>query len=297
MSNLKGQRFLKMNGAGNEITVLDLRGTKTILTPQEVVAIAGDEKSTFDQLMVIHDPVHEESDAFIRIYNRDGSEAGACGNGTRCVAWALLADPQMKLASPSLNSEGKEMVRLMIANRYVWCRREDDRILTVNMGQPKLNWDEIPLEEPFHDTTGIELQIGPIDDPVLSTPSVVNMGNPHAIFWVRDVQDYDLAGAGSLLEYHPVFPERANISLAQVETRNHMTIRVWERGTGLTKACGTAACAAVVSAIRKEMTDRKVTVSQEGGDLVIEWRKEDGNVLMTGPVELEHEGVLPDVSV
>ena len=127
------------------------------------------------------------------------------------------------------------------------------------MGEPRFAWDEIPLAEPFHDTTGIELQIGPIDAPVLHSPSVVNVGNPHAIFWVDDVDAHDLARFGPLLENHPIFPERANISLAQVTSRNGIKLRTWERGAGLTKACGTAACAAAVAAARKKLTGRQVT--------------------------------------
>ena len=160
------------------------------------------------------------------------------------------------------------------------------------MGAPRLRWDEIPLRDPFHDTTGIELQIGPIDEPILHTPSVVNMGNPHAIFWVKDVEAYDLAKIGPLLENHPIFPERANISLAHVAARDHIVLRVWERGAGLTRACGSAACAAVVAAVRKDFSDRIAKVTLPGGDLTIEWRASDDHVLMTGPVELEWDGTL-----
>jgi diaminopimelate epimerase len=146
------------------------------------------------------------------------------------------------------------------------------------------------LAEEFADTTRIELQIGPIDAPILHSPSVVNMGNPHAIFWVDDVNAYELGKSGPLLENHPIFPERANISLAQIKSRQHIAIRTWERGAGLTKACGSAACAAAVAAARLRRTDRKVTVTLPGGDLLIEWRERDDHVLMTGPVEYEFSG-------
>ncbi len=152
------------------------------------------------------------------------------------------------------------------------------------MGTPRFNWDEIPLSEPFHDTKGIELQIGPIDDPVLHTPSVVNVGNPHCIFFVDDVDAHDLARFGPMLEHHPLFPERANISLAQVTGPGSLRLRTWERGAGLTKACGTAACAAAVAAARRGLTDRVVTVTVPGGDLVIDWREDDDHILMTGPL-------------
>jgi diaminopimelate epimerase len=162
------------------------------------------------------------------------------------------------------------------------------------MGEPRFRWDEIPLAEEFRDTRAIELQIGPIDDPILHSPSVVSMGNPHAIFWVDDVEAYNLAQIGPLLENHPIFPERANISLAHVTSREAITLKVWERGAGLTKACGTAACATAVAAARTKRTGRKVTVALPGGPLLIEWRESDNHVLMTGPWELEYEGVLPE---
>ena len=216
----------------------------------------------------------------MRIYNTDGSQAGACGNGTRCVAWSILRD-----------QPGRRDLMLQTAAALLPCTREDETTFTVDMGAPRLAWDEIPLAEPFADTTGIELQIGPIDAPVLHTPSAVNMGNPHAIFWVEDVQAHDLGRIGPLLENHPIFPDRANISLAHVTARDALTLRVWERGAGLTLACGSAACAAVVAAARKDLTGRKVRVTLPGGDLMIHWREGDGHVLLTGPIELEHEGV------
>jgi diaminopimelate epimerase len=158
---------------------------------------------------------------------------------------------------------------------------------------PRLAWDEIPLAEPFHDTRRIELQAGPIDAPVLHSPAVVNVGNPHALFFVDDVEAIDLARIGPMLEHHPLFPERANISVVQVLSPEHVKIRTWERGAGLTRACGTAACASAVAAIRRELTGRKVRVSLPGGDLVIEWGESDGHVLMTGPYALDFEGTLP----
>ena len=158
------------------------------------------------------------------------------------------------------------------------------------MGPPRFKWNEIPLAEEFRDTRAIELQIGPIDKPVLHSPSVVNMGNPHAIFWVDDVNAYELAKFGPLLENHPIFPERANITLAHIVSREHIVIRTWERGAGLTKACGSAACAAAVAAARLKRTNRKVKVTLPGGELTIDWRESDDHVLMTGPVEFEFAG-------
>jgi diaminopimelate epimerase len=283
MNALANRRFLKMNGLGNEIVVVDLRGTQSRVSAEEARAVAADPRSRFDQLMAIHDPRAPGTDAFLRIYNTDGSESGACGNGTRCVAWAMLNDPLM------VRPSGRDLM-LETKAGLLPVGRVSDREFTVDMGAPRLRWDEIPLRDPFQDTRYIELQIGPIDDPILHSPSVVSMGNPHAVFWVDDVDAYDLARIGPLLENHPIFPERANISLARVISPEHIVLRVWERGAGLTKACGSAACAALVAAARKQLTGREATVTLPGGDLVIAWRERDDHVLMTGPVELEHEG-------
>ncbi len=285
MNALAQRRFLKMNGAGNDITVLDLRGTKLRVSETDARAIAAAPRSRFDQLMVLHDPATPGTDAFIRIYNADGSEAGACGNGTRCVAWAMMVDPAMGDAT-------KSALTLQTRAGLLPARRDGDLVFTIDMGAPRLAWDEIPLAEPFHDTAHFELQIGPIDAPILHTPCAVNMGNPHAVFFVDDPYAFNLEQIGPLLENHPIFPDRANIGLAAVAAPDRIVLRVWERGAGVTRACGSGACAALVAAVRRELSDRKATVSLPGGDLVIEWRESDGHVLMTGPVALEWEGVL-----
>lgn len=285
MNALANRRFLKMNGLGNEITVLDLRGTKHVVSASEARAIAREERSRFDQLMVLHDPKAPGTDAYVRIYNTDGSEAGACGNGTRCVAWAMTADPQMGRA-------GRDNLLLQTRAGLLPVTRRSDAVFTVDMGAPRLAWDEIPLAEPFEDTSRFELQIGPIDAPILHTPGAVSMGNPHAVFFVDDPYRFNLEQIGPLLENHPIFPDRANIGLAAVTAPDHIVLRVWERGAGITRACGSGACAALVAAVRRELCDRKATVSLPGGDLVIEWRESDGHVLMTGPAALDWEGVL-----
>jgi diaminopimelate epimerase len=285
MNALGNRRFLKMNGLGNEITVLDLRGMKHVVTEAEARAIAGEERTRFDQLMVLHDPKTPGTDAYVRIYNTDGSEAGACGNGTRCLAWALTADPQM-------GRPGRDSLLLQTRAGLLPAERLSDTVFTVDMGAPRLAWDEIPLAEPFADTSRFELQIGPIDAPILHTPCAVSMGNPHAVFFVDDPYAFNLEQIGPLLENHPIFPDRANIGLAAVRAPDHIVLRVWERGAGITRACGSGACAALVAAVRRELSDRKATVSLPGGDLVVEWRESDGHVLMTGPVELEWDGVL-----
>jgi len=276
--------FLKMNGLGNEIIVADMRGRKDRVTPAAAVAINAEAATKFDQIMAIHDPRTPGTANYIEIINSDGSLAQACGNGMRCVVQALSAETGQK-----------HFVFETLAGILTGDEREDG-LLTVDMGKPRFGWQDIPLAEEFYDTTGIELQIGPIDEPVLHTPSVMSIGNPHATFWVEDdVWNYALDRFGPLLENHPIFPERANISIAQVVAPDHIILRTWERGAGLTRACGTAACAALVNAARTKRTGRKATVTLPGGDLVIEWRGDD-HVLLTGPAELEFAGTFDPFS-
>ncbi|WP_262298743.1 diaminopimelate epimerase [Microvirga sesbaniae] len=285
MNALSNSRFLKMNGLGNEITVLDLRGSAHRVSASEARAIASDPRSRFDQLMVLHDPVTPGTDAYMRIYNTDGSESGACGNGTRCVAWAMTTDPVMsRPVAGDLVLETKAGLLPV--------ERVSDTVFTVDMGPPRLAWNEIPLRDPYPDTRTIAVDTVLPEAPELRAPSAVGMGNPHAVFWVEDAQAYDLAVIGPVFEHDPAFPERANISFAQVTSPEHISLRVWERGAGATRACGSAACATLVAAARKGLTGRKAVVALPGGDLVIEWRESDGHVLMTGPTELEHEGTL-----
>jgi diaminopimelate epimerase len=271
--------FTKMNGLGNEIVVVDLRASPRVFKAEEVEAIAADRTSRFDQMMVLHAPKTKGTESFVRIYNADGSEAGACGNGMRCVAWLLA------------QALGRNTFKVETTAGVLNCEVRDTASITVDMGEPRFNWQDIPTAEEFRDTRMIELQIGPIDNPVLHSPSAVNVGNPHAVFWVDDAEAHDLARLGPMLENHPIFPERANISLAQVTARDAITLRTWERGAGLTKACGSAACAAAVCAARKKLTDRKVTVTLPGGPLGVEWTAEN-RILMTGPVQFEYEGAI-----
>jgi diaminopimelate epimerase len=277
MSALANHHFSKMNGIGNEIVVVDLRDSPAPVTAQDARAVAS--AVHYDQLMVLQPPRLPGTEAFIRIYNSDGSEAGACGNGMRCVVRQLF-EQNGKTAATFETSAG-------LLNCWLG---PAPGLYTVDMGAPKFDWHDIPLAEEFRDTRYIELQIGPIDAPVLHTPSALSIGNPHAIFWVDDVSAYDLARFGPLLENHPIFPERANITLAHIVDREHIRIRTWERGAGLTKACGSAACAAAVAAARLKRTGCRVTVTLPGGELGIEWRERDDHVLMTGTATFEYEG-------
>lgn len=272
--------FAKMNGLGNRILVADMRGRADVVTADAAVALATDPVTRFDQIMAIHDPRTPGTASFVRILNADGSQAGACGNGMRCVVQALAAET------------GQQAFTFETIAGILNAEEHADGTVSVDMGQPRFGWQEIPLAEEFRDTRMIELQIGPIDAPVLHSPSVVSMGNPHAIFWVDDdVWAYDLERFGPMLEHHPIFPERANITIAKVTGTTAVTIRTWERGAGLTLACGTAACAAAVSAARTGRTGREVTVAVPGGDLHIDWR-DDNHVIMTGPAEWEFSGTL-----
>ena len=270
--------FLKMNGLGNEIIVADMRGRADRVLPAAAMAINGDAATKFDQIMAIHDPRTPGTAAYVEIINSDGSRAQACGNGMRCVVQSLAAETGIK-----------SYVFETIAGILTGEERADG-LISVDMGKPRTYWQEIPLSEEFYDTRKIELQIGPIDAPVLHSPSAVSMGNPHATFWVeQDVWSYALDRFGPLLENHPIFPERANISIARVVAPDHIILRTWERGAGLTKACGTAACAALVNGVRTKRTERLATITMPGGDLIVEWRDDD-HVLLTGPAELEFAG-------
>ncbi|WP_099866963.1 diaminopimelate epimerase [Pararhizobium haloflavum] len=275
-----GVPFAKMNGLGNDILVVDMRGRDDRVTPQAAIALAADPATRFDQIMAIHDPRHELTDAYVRILNCDGTDAQACGNGMRCVVQALGAET------------GKTRFTFQTVAGVLTAEEQDGGLISVDMGEPVFAWDKIPLSEEFRDTRMIELQIGPIEAPVLHSPSVASMGNPHAIFWVdSDVRSYELEKFGPILEHHPMFPERANISIARMVSRQEMDLRTWERGAGLTRACGSAACAAAVSAVRKRMAERTMTVNVPGGPLVITWR-DDNHVVMTGPAEWEFAGTL-----
>ena len=276
--------FLKMNGLGNDFVVLDLRREPFVLTDAIARAIANRETGIgCDQLITLEHPRHG-GDVFMGIRNNDGGTVEACGNAARCIGKLML------------DETGKDAVTIeTLAGDTVATRAEGDEI-TVDMGAPRLDWNQIPLSEEFQDTRAIELEIGPLGAPIMHSPGVVNVGNPHAVFFVDDVDAIDLERSGPMLEHHPLFPERANISVAKVLSPTHIRIRTWERGAGLTRACGTAACAATVAAIRRRKTERKITVSLPGGDLTVEWLPDDengyGHILMTGPVAFDYEGTL-----
>jgi len=271
--------FKKMNGLGNDFAVLDARVNGFTLTADDASAIANRETGVgCDQVIVLE--TSSRADVFMRILNADGSEVAACGNASRCVGALVGGELQ------------REHVTIETVAGVLDARLAGDSLVTVDMGAPRFGWQDIPLAKAEPDTRAISLAITLPGGRILEGPSVANVGNPHCIFWVSDVNAYDLALFGGVLEYDPIFPERANISLAEVLDDRTVKLRVWERGAGITQACGTAACATAVSAARTGRTGRTVEVRLPGGVIGIEWRADDDHILMTGPVEHEFDGTL-----
>lgn len=271
--------FVKMNGAGNDFVVVNALETPFAPTADQARAIS-DRKTGegCDQLIALEPS--NTADAFMRVWNADGGQVETCGNALRCVGWILM------------QSSGKDRVVIDTLAGTTTARQEQDGRVTIDMGAPRLDWSQIPLDEAM-DTRGIELQVGPIDDPFLHTPGAVSMGNPHVVFFMDHApNDGFVRGTGSLIEHHPRFPEGVNVGFAHVIAPDHIRLRVWERGAGLTKACGTGACAALVAAARRGLSERAATVEVDGGELKIEWDEASGHVFMTGPVEVERTGTL-----
>lgn len=280
MTEASPLHFRKMNGLGNDFVVFDARMSPIAMDEAKARAIA-DRKTGIgcDQLIVIEPS--RKADVTMRIWNNAGEEVESCGNATRCIADVLFAEKNATRAT--IDTKGGFLV----------AEKGGDRLVTVDMGAPRFDWQDIPLSEKFQDTRYIDLFVGPADAPLIDRPSVVNVGNPHCIFWVNDLDVVDLAKVGPMLEHHPLFPQRANITLARIDAKDHVVIKVWERGAGLTQACGTAACAVMAAGFRLKRLDRKATVTLPGGDLFMRIRESDGHVIMTGPVTYEFEGVLP----
>jgi len=282
-------RFLIMNGAGNRFAVFDARpdfgGEARFSLPDAKVkeicepgsAVMGPKGA--DQLIILREPKQAGADIFMEIRNQQGFEVDACGNATRTTAWLYMRDADVDSCVVETN------------DGLLLCAAAGDMQVAVDMGPPKLEWQQIPLKEIMH-THHIDVKIGPIDNPVLSNPGAVNMGNPHCVFFVEDFERAKPDKVGPMIEFHPLFPEQANVGFAQIKDKETIRLKVWERGVGMTLACGTGACAAVVAAVRQNRTERKVEVIADGGTLFIEWREGDDHVIMTGPVELESEGII-----
>jgi diaminopimelate epimerase len=276
--NRSAHAFRKMNGLGNDFAVLDARLSGLRVDAVYAQRIADRSSGVgCDQVIVIEPS--QRADAFMRILNPDGSEVDACGNGTRCVA-ALLAV-----------EHGRNDVSIETGAGILRGTVRADGAVTIDMGPPRLGWQDIPLARAFDDTATLDMSFDGGEAGPLGAPGAVNMGNPHCVFVVAELERYDLATIGPRIEHDPMFPERANVSLVQVLGDSAIRLAVWERGAGLTRACGTAACAAAVTTARKGLTGRKVSVGLPGGNLEIEWRTEDDHILMTGPWQLDYEGV------
>lgn len=254
-------RFHKMHGAGNDFIIIDGRDQHVALSSQKIRQLADRHRGIgCDQLILLNDSDH--ADIHMQIYNADGSEVGACGNATRCVVALMGRDVSIETQAGLLHGEflGDEV--------------------TVNMGRPRLEWDKIPLDVPM-DT--LHMPVGWDDYDGFSNPAAVNMGNPHVIFFVENVDNVPLDKIGAIIENDPLFPEKVNVNIAHLSD-DGVTLRVWERGAGLTEACGTGACATAVAAIRRGLVTSPVAVDLPGGRMTIDWR-EGADVMMTGPVD------------
>src|SRR5262245_49537344 len=272
---MSGLPFLKMHGLGNDFVVLDGRA-RAISIGREAARRIADRRTGVgcDQLLII-EPARNGADVQLMIRNADGGEVAACGNGARCVAALLLRE------------SGRQAITIeTVAGPIEASAREDGRV-EVDMGPALLDWQDIPLAEPVADTAHLPVTLGPLSDPV-----GVGMGNPHAVFFVAYAEAIDLERLGREIEHHPLFPERTNVEVCTVLGRRRIRMRVWERGVGITQACGSGACAALVAAVRRGLAERKAELILDGGGLDIEWRGSDNHVLLTGPVATSFSGTL-----
>jgi diaminopimelate epimerase len=266
--------FTKMHGLGNDFVIIDGREQRLELGRPHVRAIANRHTGIgCDQLILIEKPLDDVADAFMRIYNTDGSEAEACGNATRCVASILMCE------------SGEDQTIIETLAGLLDAHIADGGLVSVDMGQAKMDWRDIPLSEAI-DSLHLGVGSGPLQDPV-----GVNMGNPHAVFFVDDADAVDLIQHGSVLERHKLFPQHANIGVATIKGKGFIRLRVWERGVGETLACGSGACAAMVAASRRSLCGHSASVQLNGGTLHIEWMA-DNHVLMTGPVSTSFSGLV-----
>ncbi|WP_417476757.1 diaminopimelate epimerase [Maricaulis sp.] len=262
-----------MNGAGNAFLLVDARGkpAPTRIAANRIRDWA--QRWPFDQLLVLE--TSDRADVFMRIWNADGDEVGACGNGTRAAAWQMMEATSLQHVAIDTQAG------ILLAGR------KPGGEVSVDMGVPRLDWRDIPLARPMN-TISLDFR-AEVDGIRVENPGAVNMGNPHAVFFVRDLESLPVARLGREVELGPVFPERVNAGFAQIHDPAHIRLRVWERGAGLTPACGTGACAALVAAHRRGLAGRSATITADGGELFVEWRESDGHVILTGPVEDDGE--------
>lgn len=263
----QGLGFVKMHGAGNDFVIIDSRGRAPVTTARLARALGDRNRGVgFDQLAEIRDA--EGADFALDFWNADGSRAGACGNASRCVADHVMA------------GLGRDRVTFLTERGVLAAERRADGTISVNMGPPQLHWRNLPLAR----------EVDPLHLPLPGDPVAVGMGNPHCVFFVPDAEAEDVAGRGATLEADPLFPARTNVEFATLTGPDRLRMRVWERGAGITLACGSGACAAAVAAHLRGLTGRRVTVDLDGGTLEIDWR-EDG-VWMAGPTAHVFDGML-----
>jgi len=258
--------FIKMNGLGNDFVIVDNRNGALNLSGDAVRSISDRHTGVgCDQFIIMEKAIDATADVFMRIYNPDGNQAEACGNATRCVASLIMAEAAHSHAI------------IETISGLLDCENVGHGLYSIDMGPARLDWRDIPLESAM-DTNHIDINAGPLSD-----GAGVNIGNPHVAFMVDDVDTIDLVNFGPIIENHPLFPDHTNVEIIQVLGPNRIRMRVWERGAGITQACGSGACAALVTTARRKLTSRKADVILDGGTLTIEWMA-DNNVLMTGPV-------------
>ena len=268
--------FIKMHGLGNDFAVIDVTKGGVTITPAQAQVIADRRRGVgCDQVLVMEKPKNRKADIFMRIFNPDGSEAGACGNGTRCVAALYMQNNKLT------NCVVETISGLLPSNIVA------SGLIQVDMGEPRTKWQDIPLSQEC-DTLNLGILHG---RQAMMEPVAVNVGNPHTIFFVDDVMQVDVEKLGPEVENHVLFPQRTNVEFAQILSPEKIRVRVWERGTGVTQACGSGACATIVAAARRGLTGRKAEIILDGGSLFMEWRAEDNRIMMTGPATFVYQGV------
>jgi len=258
----------KMDGLGNDFVIFDIRSNSILLSKKEIIKISDRSNVGCDQVIFIDKD--KNNDASLKFYNSDGGEVSACGNGSRCVAYLLMKENK------------KKKITLGTNGRVLHAELKDENLVTVNMGQPHFEWDKIPLIKKM-DNKDLQIKINRNDGKEISGGFSLNVGNPHVVFFVKDLEEFNLKEIGPKIENHNYFPKKCNVTLAAIKDKKHIKVKVWERGAGLTKACGTAACATAVSSSFLNLTERSANVEFLEGVLSVDW-KVDNNIYMTGKV-------------
>ena len=269
--------FLKMHGLGNDFAIFDARVFPIPLDPASAKAIADRRRGIGCDQVIVMEKGQNGANASVRFFNANGLEVDACGNGSRCVAYLLMAEAET------------DHVELATAGGRLLCRSGGGEVVTIDMGAPRLDWREIPMAQAV-DTAAFALDVPGFQLAALKAAAAVSVGNPHCVLFVDNAQVAPVGTLGAAIEHHPWFPARTNVEFVERRDDRHLRMRVWERGAGITQACGTGACAAAVAASLRGLTARKVTVALDGGELEIDWREEDDHVLMTGPVSFSFGG-------